>query len=159
MLYETTAYHGDQMIGYSSVWPANDKTASAPDIPFMDLSNEEIQLLNPYDYMECDGMIAWRGVWYSLDEPVWPPNAYPPEWLDLVEVDLGHELPDEGWFEFEETWLPHPGEGSSVFFVDETTTLPFADLMDEDISSLYPGRDPLDYVDPYPEVYDMEYLE
>lgn len=62
---------------------------------------------------------------------------------------------DEG----EELWFPLTDTGGSAFFVDDTHTLPFADVADEEIHALYPGRDPLDYVDYWPEVYDMEYLE
>ncbi len=62
---------------------------------------------------------------------------------------------DEG----EELWCPFL-EPCSQFFVDETEILPFSEVTDEELQSLYPGRDPLDYVDPWQdEVYDMEYLE
>ncbi len=62
---------------------------------------------------------------------------------------------DEG----EELWFPLTDTGGSSFFVDDTNTIPFADVDDEEFHALYPGRDPLDYVDYWPEVYDMEYLE
>jgi hypothetical protein len=62
---------------------------------------------------------------------------------------------DEG----EELWFPLTDTGGSSLFVDNTNTIPFADVDDEELHALYPGRDPLDYVDHWPEVYDMEYLE
>jgi hypothetical protein len=64
-------------------------------------------------------------------------------------------LYDEG----EELWVPLTDTGGSAFFVDDTNTIPFADVDDEELHALYPGRDPLDYVDHWPEVYDMELLE
>jgi hypothetical protein len=72
-------------------------------------------------------------------------------------VDSAYET-EERWpeFQLDGQWLPCPEEGSSVFFVDETETIPFADVTDEELLSLY---HPLNYVDPWPEVYDMEYLE
>lgn len=148
MLYET--YSGES----GSVWSANDETAfPVPDFPFADLSNEEIQQLNPYNYMEWDGWLAFHGVWYPLDvsdDRTWPPSD-----------EESHEGEEGFWFPLDgdRMWLPYPGDGSSVFFVDESETLPFADLSNEELCSLY-LKDPLDYVDPWQdEVYDMEYIE
>ena len=124
--------------------------------------------------------------WYSMteEEPWPPPRTWPPEvdpewhpvddWkYDAMEraesfADMSVPEPesfgDVGGFwysidEGEELWFPLTDTGGSAFFVDDTHTLPFADVADEEIHALYPGRDPLDYVDHWPEVYDMEYLE
>jgi len=117
--------------------------------------------------------------WYSMtedqDDPWPPPRSWPPadDWAyDAMEraeslADMSVPEPDKFgdvggfWYsidEGEELWFPLTDTGGSSFFVDDTP-LPFADVDDEELHALYPGRDPLDYVDYWPEVYDMEYLE
>jgi hypothetical protein len=113
------------------------------EFPFVGIPDLEFHAIHPHDYMEYDGQIFWNGHWYPLQEEYGPLSSgfwYP--------IDEGEEL-----------WYPLTDPGGSVFFVDETATVPFTDVTDEELLSLYPGRDPLDYVDPWPEVYDMEYLE
>jgi hypothetical protein len=159
MMYEAYSYQGGQLVSYKSVWHTSDgELADFEDVeleefeddeyefPFADLYNRELQEEYPTNYTERENHIFYRGVWYPVD------SAYETE---------------ERWFQLDGQWLPCPEEGSSVFFVDETETLPFADVTDEELLSLYSPcdygpcdyADPLDYADPWPEVYDMEYLE
>ena len=99
--------------------------------PFAELTDKEIQLMNPVDYMEHEGQVAMNGFWYPIDE--------------------GEEL-----------WYPIDLSGSSILFVDDTETLPFAGVTNEELQELYhpmyypnPLENPLDYDDPWDEVYDM----
>ena len=131
---------------------------------------------------------SWYSLTEDEDDPwswcpprTWPPHrsrSWPPEddWeydalrraeslADMSVPELPQdEFGDVGGFWYsidggEELWFPLTDTGGSAFFVDDTNTLPFADVDDEELHALYPGRDPLDYVDYWPEVYDMEYLE
>lgn len=130
---------------------------------------------------------SWYSMTEDEDDPwswcpprTWPPTrSWPPadDWeydalrraesladMSVPELEEDEKFGDVGGFwysndEGEELWFPLTDTGGSAFFVDDTNTLPFADVDDEELLSLYPGRDPLDYVDYWPEVYDMEYLE
>ena len=131
-------YEGDELVSYKSIWAADDEFEDVDlgyEFPFAGLYNPELVAEFPTNYTERENHIFYRGVWYPVDSA---------------------DDSDEAWFQFDGQWLPYPEEGSSAFFVDETETIPFAGLTDEELLSLY---SPLDYVDPWPEVYDMEYLE
>ena len=159
----------------------------AYEFPFATLSGLAFQALYPEEYMEYDGKVFWNGHWYPLVAEDQNPDAWDPvrswplledldhEWhpaddweYTQSEVDMSVPEPDNigdvggFWYsidEGEELWFPLTDPGGSVFFVDDTNTLPFADVDEEELHAIYPGRDPLDYVDYWPEVYDMEYLE
>jgi hypothetical protein len=154
MMYESYSYEGGKLVSYKSVWHVSDGELDDEmedvdldhEFPFADLYNSELETEYPTNYKESDDHIFYKGVWYP--------------------VDSAYETEERWWphFELDGEWLPYPEEGSSVFFVDETETIPFAEVSNEELLSLYSDHDPLehdplDYEDPYPEVYDMEYLE
>ena len=137
--YETSTYEDGRLVEYKSICYASSREAELapfedvdlyPELfPFADLSNHELQVINPPDYMEHNGLVAYGGFWYPIDD--------------------GEEL-----------WFPLKDPGGSSFFVDDTDPLPFADVTDAELRSMYPRYDPLVYEDPWQdEVYDMEYLE
>jgi len=97
-------------------------------------SEAEAELTDPPE--EREG-VSYNGVWYPVD--------------DEIEDPLNYQERD-GMVSYNGFWYPID-DGEEIWCVD----LPFADVSDAELRDLY--HDPLDYVDPWPEVYDMEYLE
>jgi hypothetical protein len=113
-------------------------------------------------------MVAYK---YVDEDPVFPfAELTDKEFQVMNPVDyMEHEgqVSKNGfWYpidEGEELWYPIDLSGSSVLFVDDTETLPFADVTNEELQELYTVYyypNPLDYEDPWEdEVYDLDLIE